>query len=88
MFIIVGIIQGGHILVDMGVKRKQKQIKSSKIGKDITHYLHKQSMKGGKDEVEQKLRLQIELDKLKEEGSAKWEDTEYIENMRKNIQTK
>ena len=68
--------------------RKQKQVKSSKIGKDITHYLHKQSMKGGKDEVEQKLRLQLELDKLKEEGSAKWEDPEYIENMRKNIQTK
>ena len=45
-------------------------------------------MKGGKDEVEQKLQLQIELDKLKEEGLAKWEDPEYIENMRKNIQTK
>ncbi len=28
-----------------GSKRKQKQIESSKIGKDLTHYLHKISMK-------------------------------------------
>ena len=28
-----------------------KLINSSKIGKDITHYLHRQDMKGGKDEV-------------------------------------
>ena len=68
-----------------GSNRKQKQIKSSKIGKDLTHYLHKQSMKGGKDEVEQK--LQLELDKLKEEGSAEWQDIslrdQYIEHTRK-----
>ena len=37
-------------------------------------------MKGGKDEVEQK--LQQELDKLKEEGVAAWEDPDYIEHRR------
>ena len=55
-----------------GSNKKQKQNKSSKIGKDLTHYLHRQSMKGGKDEVEQK--LQLELDMLKEEGLAEGQD--------------
>ena len=64
--------------------RKQKQIKSSKIGKDLTHYLHQQSMKGGKDEVEQKLKL--ELDKLKEEGSAEGQEPEFID-LRRSIHT-
>jgi len=68
-----------------GSKRKQKQTKSSKIGKDLTHYLHKLSMKGGKDEVEQK--LQLDLDKLKEEGLAADESYQYIEN-RRNAYTK
>ena len=36
-------------------KKKKKQVKSSKIGKDITHYLHRQDMKGGKDEVDGKI---------------------------------
>ena len=35
-------------------KKKKKQVKSSKIGKDITHYLHRQYMKGGNDEVDGK----------------------------------
>ena len=70
---------------DEGSKRKQKQTKSSKIGKDLTHYLHKLSMKGGKDEVEQK--LQLDLDKLKEEGLAADESYQYIEN-RRNAYTK
>ena len=37
-------------------------------------------MKGGKDEVEQL--LQQEIDKQKAEGSAAWEDPEYIDSMR------
>ena len=32
-------------------KKKKKQVKSSRIGKDIAHYLNRQDMKGGKDEV-------------------------------------
>jgi hypothetical protein len=67
-----------------GSNRKQKQLKSSKIGKDLTHYLHQQSMKGGKDEVEQK--LQLELDKLKEEGSAEGQDPEFID-LRRSVYT-
>ena len=60
-----------------GSNKKQKQNKSSKIGKDLTHYLHRQSMKGGKDEVEQK--LQLELDMLKEEGLAEGQDPAYAD---------
>ena len=64
--------------------RKQKQIKSSKIGKDLTHYLHQQSMRGGKDEVEQQ--LQLELDKLKEEGLAEGQDPDHAD-LRRSVYT-
>ena len=40
-------------------KRKKKQVKSDKIGKDITQYLHSKEMKGGKDEVEFKIQQVI-----------------------------
>ena len=35
-------------------KKNKKQVKSSKIGKDLQRYLYRQEMKGGKDEVESK----------------------------------
>ena len=43
------------IMKKLCLTRTTKQVKSSKIGKDITHYLHRQDMKGGKDEVEGKI---------------------------------
>ena len=49
----------------MNRKRKIVQNKSKRIGKDLAHYLHKEAMKGGQDEVEKK--LQQEIDKLKED---------------------
>ena len=32
--------------------KQKKQVKSSKIGKDLSHYMNSQEMKGGKAEVE------------------------------------
>ena len=42
-------------------KRKKKQIKINKIGKDITQYLHSKEMKGGKNEVEFKIQQVIKM---------------------------
>ena len=49
-----------------GPRPKQKQIKSSQIGKDPTRAFHKQSMTGGKDKVG--TQLQNEIVKLKGAG--------------------
>ena len=49
-------------------KKNKKQVKSSKIGKDIAHYLHKQDIKGGKDEVYGK------IEQLKHKGGGAYVD--------------
>jgi len=41
-------------------KKSKQKVKSSKIGKDLQHYLHEQPVKGGTDEVENKLNEYIE----------------------------
>ena len=61
-------------------RRKIVQNKSKRIGKDLAHYLHKEAMKGGQDEVEKK--LQQELDKLKENDDSDCDNDMYIENRR------
>ena len=64
-------------------KRKKKQVKSSKIGKDITHYLNRQDMKGGKDEVDGKIeQLKRLLEKANEDVNSA-ENKEYLERKRK-----
>ena len=61
-------------------KKKKKQVKSSKIGKGITHYLHKQDMKGGKAEVEGKIE-QVRKILIKEiEDINSEENKAYIEH--------
>jgi hypothetical protein len=64
------------LIVKMGrlAKKKKKQVKSPKIGKDITHHLHKQDMKGGKDEVEGKTE-QLNKILLKENEDINSEET-------------
>ena len=42
-------------------KQQKKQVKSSKIGKDLSHYLNTQEMKGGKQEIEQKIKQVIKM---------------------------
>ena len=54
--------------------KKKKQIKSSKIGKEMSHYLHHQEMKGGKQEIDKKIQKFMEknenLDFTSEDGQA------------------
>ena len=57
---------------DAGTKRRKiVQNKSKRIGKDLAHYLHKEAMKGGKDEVEKK--LQQEIEKLEENEALRYD---------------
>ena len=65
-------------------KKKKKHVKYPKIGKDITHYLHRQDMKGGKDEVEGKIeQLKKILIKENEDINSE-ENIAYIERQRKH----
>ena len=67
----------------MNRRRKIVQNKSKRIGKDLAHYLHKEAMKGGQDEVEKK--LQQEIDKLKEDEDSDYDNDVYIENRREAL---
>ena len=73
-------------------KRKKKQVTNSKIGKDIAHYLNRQDMKGGKDEIESKIeQLKRILEKANEDVNSE-ENKMYLEKngsclqKRQNIQ--
>ena len=63
-------------------KKKKKQVKSSRIGKDIAHYLNRQDMKGGKDEVDGKIdQLKRILEKENEDVNTE-ENRKYLERKR------
>ena len=57
-------------------------MKSSKIGKDITHYLHRQDMKGCKDEVEGNIEQLKRILTLAEEDLNSEETFQYLERKR------
>jgi len=62
--------------------KKNKQEKSKKIGKDITHFLSRQDMKGGKDEVEGKIeQLRTMLLKANENPDSE-DNASYLEKKR------
>ena len=76
--------EGHSCCEDAGTKRRKiVQNKNKRIGKDLAHYLHKEAMKGGQDEVEKK--LQQEIDKLKEDDDSDYDNDVYIENRREAL---
>ena len=58
--------------------KKKKQVKSSKIGKELSHYLHYQDMKGGQQEVDRKVKKFLEDNK---EESFTSKDIENLKQM-------
>ena len=69
-------------------KKKKKQVKSSKIGKGLTLHLHKQDMKGGKDEVEGKIEQLKKIVITENEDINSEENKAYIESKREAFTAK
>ena len=60
--------------------KKKKQVKSSKIGKELSHYLHYQDMKGGQQEIDRKVK------KFLEDNKEECFTDEDIENWKKEAE--